>query len=116
MSPTQEGPFQIILAEAETGIVLDPAGARVTRPGAAYLRELPTWDEAVAEKDALLRRYPFAEVCITDLSARRSPARFVDEVHLPKYLAAQDLWNRWRYASPLRRLFMRKPPDPRSGP
>ncbi|MFT3765132.1 MAG: hypothetical protein QM820_06400 [Minicystis sp.] len=114
MSVGPDARFRIHLAEAETGIVLDLAGARIIEPGAEAYIDCSTWKEALEKKDALLRAYPFAEAWIHDISGQQSASRFVDEAGLAKYLAASARWNQWRYANPIRRLFMRKPPNPRS--
>lgn len=69
--------------------------------------------EREARRAALLRRFPFAEVWVTDGADEQASERFVDEQALGAYLEAMRIWRTWRAGSWLHRLVQREPRNPR---
>jgi hypothetical protein len=106
-------PFSLVLAEAETGIVLTSEGARHVSGQMTFTPAFARWEDAIREKDNLLQRFPFAEVVIRDATGERQPRRFVDELAFSQYLVRMTAWRRWHDASWVRRLFTRQPTNPR---
>jgi hypothetical protein len=104
--------FGLSLMEVETGILLDSAGGYAASDRTRFAPSFATRRDALLEKDALLSRFPFAEVVITDALGESQPERFADEAGFTEYLAQMKKWRRWS-SSWIRRIFTREPPNPR---
>jgi hypothetical protein len=107
--------FSLLLVEVETGILLDSGGGYAACDRTRFAPSFATRQAALLEKDALLSRFPFAEVIITDALRESQPEHFVNEAGFTDYLAQMKTWRRWS-SSWMRRLFTRRPPNPREAP
>lgn len=104
--------YRVSLAEVDTGIVLREDGTRFAGGETTWEHAFESRAKALAAKDALLARFPFAEVWIRDDDDPKSAERFVDDEAYARFVRARDAWTRWRLTFPLLRLFRRRPPNP----
>ncbi len=104
--------FELTLAEVATGVVLNARGEPLSRGTPPFQPTFATRDAALATKDDLLRRFPFAEVWLRDRAGEHEPERFIDEAGFAEDRAVMVAWCKWR-ASWFRRLLRPEPPNPR---
>ena len=73
----QTAPYRIVLAELETGIVLNRDGSRhLSTDGPRWEPTFQLLEDALALKDRLLAEFPFAEVNIFGGPEDFQPIRF----------------------------------------
>lgn len=107
------GRFTLHMAEVETGIVLNAHGERWATGDPPYRLAHDSREAALAAKDDILKKFPFAEVWLTD-SEGGEPERFLDEEAFNRYFSAMQTWRTWCHSSWLRRLLTPEPINPRA--
>jgi len=100
--------YQILLCEADTGIVLKNTGERWLNPvdNQSYLVEFDAIEEALSYKDNLLNKFPFGEVSIVHGD---DETVYRDEENLKIYLKERTETYRWIALPFFVKWFKKKP-------
>ncbi|WP_437951204.1 hypothetical protein WME98_10375 [Sorangium sp. So ce296] len=104
-----------MLVERDTGIVLNQAGHKHLRGQPAYRPAFDSLADALALKDDLLVLFPWAEVVLTDSEAdpsTRTCTFYPSSRAEAEFRRLKQQYFAYRFASPLRRVFMSLPLDP----
>jgi hypothetical protein len=105
--------FELIMAEVETGIILDAQGQRAHNGDRPFRPRFATREAALKFKDDLLSQFPYAEVRLYDLFGNMPSECFTDEAGFERYSTEMATWRKWRYSFWLFRLLTAEPPNPR---